>query len=100
MVELMVSILIADLAEGKRWAGNSLEQTTRNCIYFLKREERFLWSGRFPYIPSPLHLPFPRRPKPNQAQQQKKIATSMSLLKFTLVLGGHLTAHSGLSSIT
>lgn len=54
--------------------------------FFKKGEGWFLWSGRFPYIPSPLHLPLPRRPKPNQAQQRKKIAKSMSLLKFTLIL--------------
>lgn len=34
MVEFMVSILVADLAEGKRWAGNSLQLRRRNSIYF------------------------------------------------------------------
>lgn len=34
MVEFMVSILVADIAEGKRWADNSLQQRTRNFIYF------------------------------------------------------------------
>lgn len=71
MVEFMVSILLAHLAEGKSWAGSRVEQRRQNRIYFEKQKEGFVGVEDFYTQPRCTH-PSPAAPSQTKLSYKRK----------------------------
>lgn len=66
----MVSIVLADLAEGKSWSSSRVEQRRQNRIYLKKQKEGFLAVEDFhahPIAPTP---PPPPQAKPSSTTKE------------------------------
>lgn len=95
MVEFMVSILVADIAEGKRWAGNSLYSREYEIVFIFKKRRMFSSERKISIHPLHIAPTPPPSPQAKPSSATKENSKVYELAEIYPCFGRTSSAHSG-----